>query len=286
MDWMKILSEAIDFMEEHLMEPIDAEAVAASVNTSSFYFQKGFKIITGYSVGEYIRNRRLYLAALDIFGTDNRIIDISMKYGYETPESFSKAFSRFHGVSPVQVKNQVNSIQPFLPLNIKLSVEGGRKLEVDIVSMNSFKIIGIEGTFEYENAFRDIPPMWNYYIENYMERCCREYKNCNIGKYGVNLGEDGNNKTFRYLIAGDYHGGEIPEGMKVIEIPKHTWAKFHCTGPMPGALQALNSKIFSEWLPGNGTYEIAAPINIELYTFGDIHAPGYESGIWIPVKRI
>ncbi len=90
---------------------------------------------------------------------------------------------------------------------------------------------------------------------------------------------------FKYLIAGRYDGGEIPEGMKVLEIPAMEWAKFCCTGPLPGALQTINTKIFHEWLPGNPDYEIAAGINLEWYSMGDCSSQDYESAIWIPVRK-
>ncbi len=91
---------------------------------------------------------------------------------------------------------------------------------------------------------------------------------------------------FRYYIAGAYQGGEVPEGMKVFEIPASEWAKFKCTGAMPDALQTVNTRIFKEWLPGNPAFEIAFHMNIEWYSNGDTCSESYESGIWMPVRRL
>lgn len=113
MEWTESLKRSINFMENHLLEDISPDDVAAEVHISSFYLQKGFSIMTGYSIGEYIRYRRLYLAALDVIAGSAKVIDLAYRYGYDTPESFTKAFSRFHGVSPAQMKRTSNKIHTF-----------------------------------------------------------------------------------------------------------------------------------------------------------------------------
>ena len=128
MEWLTCIRKAIDYMEEHLEDNISAQDVAGQVFMSSFFFQKGFSLMTGYGLSEYIRNRRLYKAALDLQKTDEKIIDIAFRYCYETPESFTKAFSRFHGVSPSQVREGA-PIKPFLPLKIEISIHGGNKMD-------------------------------------------------------------------------------------------------------------------------------------------------------------
>lgn len=129
MDWTESLRAAIAYMEEHLLEDISAEDVAESVHLSPYYLQKGFSIMTGYTIGEYIRGRRLYKAALDVVTGREKIIDIAYTYGYETPESFSKAFSRFHGVSPLQLKGDTSKIKTFLPLKISIVIQGGNEMD-------------------------------------------------------------------------------------------------------------------------------------------------------------
>lgn len=294
MEWTESLRSAISYMEQHLLEDINADDVAEQVHMSSYYLQKGFGIMTGYSVGEYIRNRRLYLAALDVISGKEKVIDLAYKYGYETPESFTKAFSRFHGVSPAQLKKDVHKIKVFLPLKIIVEIRGGNDMDVTVEKMTGFKLIGFERVFETEDAYQKIPLFWDEFKEKYLgllygrtpkneleETIC----NCKVAEFGICIDDLGEKGKFRYMIAGRYNGGQVPEGMSVYEFPDMEWAKFRCVGSMPGALQLVNTKIFEEWLPGNPDYEIAMYANIEWYSKGDMTSNDYESGIWLPVKR-
>ena len=104
MEWIACIRRAIDFMEEHLLENISAQDVAENAYLSPFFLQRGFSLMTGYGIGEYLRNRRLYEAALALQKTEDKIIEIALRFGYETPESFARAFSRFHGATPSQVR--------------------------------------------------------------------------------------------------------------------------------------------------------------------------------------
>ena len=129
MEWLSCLKNAVNFIEENLENDIDVVAVAKTVFVSPFYLQKGFRIVTGYSIGEYIRYRRLYKAALDIADSGEKIIDVALRYGYDTPEGFTKAFSRFHGNTPAAIRKNRALIKPFLPLNIKIEITGGNKMD-------------------------------------------------------------------------------------------------------------------------------------------------------------
>lgn len=290
MEWIGSLKLAINYMEKHLLENISADEVADAVYMSPFYFQKGFKIMTGYSVGEYIRYRRLYLAALESISGNEKIIDLAYKYGYDTPESFTKAFSRFHGVSPKQMQGDAKKIKTFLPLRINVSVKGGNDMDYVVEKMEDMKVIGYERSFSHETAYQEIPKFWSQFCNDCMNRKNNEQiqaviEECMIGEFGICIEDSSKEKEFLYMIAGKYNGGNIPEGMKIFEMPALEWAKFKCTGPLPGALQAVNTQIFKEWLPGNPEYEIACGMNIEWYSKGDGSAIDYESEIWVPVKK-
>ena len=136
MDWTENLRHAINYIEEHILDDINSADIANSVYMSPFYFQKGFKIMTGYTVGEYIKCRRLYIAALNLISGNLKVIDAAYKYGYNTPESFTKAFVKFHGVSPVQLKKDVRKINVFLPLKINVSVKGGKDMDYVVETMD------------------------------------------------------------------------------------------------------------------------------------------------------
>ena len=296
MEWIKSLRNSIEFIENHLLDQIGPEDVAANANISSFYLQKGFKIMTGYSIGEYIRLRRLYLAALDLVSNREKVIDIAYKYGYDTHESFTKAFKRFHGVSPVQVKNDAANIKPFLPLKIIVSIQGGHNMDVKIEKMKGFRVIGFQREFSMKNSYREIPEFWNEICKTYLqplffngkeptddlERAICRY---NIGTFGICVDDIGKEDRFHYLIAGDFDGEAAPEGLTTYEFPDLEWAKFKCTGPMPGALQSVNTQIFKDWLPNHEEFEIAMSVNVEWYSKGDVTAEDYESAIWVPIKR-
>lgn len=296
MEWLSVIRRTIGYVEEHLLEELSMEAVSREVGVSPFYLQKGFKIMTDYSLSEYMRNRRLYLAALDVIGGGEKIIDLALRYGYETPESFTKAFVRFHGVSPMQLRKHPAKIKVFLPLKIKVTIQGGNEMDCVVEKMKGFQVIGFEREFSLETSYQEIPEFWSEYWRDYMaplvtkerpENPVEEtIRSCMVGMYGVCIDDLGVEGKFRYLIAGNYAGGEVPEGMTVYEFPELEWAKFSCRGPMPGALQAVNTKIFQEWLPGNPEYEIAMGANIEWYSSeGHTWDADYESAIWIPVRR-
>jgi len=290
LEWIGRLKLAINYIEKHLLENISADDVTEKVYMSPFYFQKGFKIMTGYSVGEYIRCRRIYMAALDVISGKEKVIELAYKYGYDTPESFTKAFSRFHGVSPKQMKGDAKKIKTFLPLRINVSVKGGNDMDYVVEKMDAMKVIGYERIFPYDTAYQEIPKFWEEFSYNCTkgknsEEVQKVIEECTIGELGVCIEDKSRKNEFCYMIAGKYDGGSVPEGMKLFEIPALEWVKFKCTGPMPGALQSVNTRIFNEWLPGNQDYEIATGVNIEWYSNGDCSSLDYESEIWIPVKK-
>lgn len=290
MEWKQALRQSIDYMEQHLLEEIHIETVAQQVHISPFYFQRGFQLVTGYSVKTYLRSRRLYLAALDLIHRKEKIIDLAYRYGYETPESFTKAFTRFHGVSPSQIEGDASRIRTFLPLKIRIAVQGGSDMQYEIVTMDEIPVLGIHETFSMTDSYEKIPRFWDKYVKNctrkqYALEILSKLKRCKVGEFGVCIDADSKDGTFRYMIAGRYDGGDVPEGIEVYTIPAATWAKFRCVGPMPGALQAVNTRIFKEWLPGNPHYETAGGYSIEWYSCGDTQAMDYESEIWIPLQK-
>ena len=295
MEWLTSIRTAIDYIEDHLEDDISVQDVAGQVYLSPFFLQRGFSLMTGYGIGEYIRNRRLYQAAVDLRETEDKVIDIALRYCYETPESFTKAFSRFHGVTPSQVRDGA-AVKVFLPLTIKLSVQGGSQMDYKIAPMFPFKVIGFQKVFDNETAYEEIPKFWDEICQKYANNVyagnapANPYEqafvdNC-IGEYGVCIDDLGGDR-FRYLIAGRYTGGDVPEGMVVYEFPRNEWAVFDCIGPNPQTLQSVNTRIFSEWLPGNPDYELSGNATVEWYdcVHGEMTDPDYHSAIWVPVKR-
>lgn len=296
MEWVTCLRSAVEYMEEHLLDDVGAKETAEHVHISAIYLQKGFQIMTGYSIGEYLRNRRLYKAAMELMESEEKIIDIALKYGYETPESFTKAFTRFHGVNPTEVRKNQASVKTFHPLRINIVIQGGESMDFVIEKMAGFKVIGFVKEFSFENSYEEIPKFWDEIGAAYLSRLYQGTKPSTpqeqavllnrIGEFGVCIDNIGKEGKFNYMIAGRYMGGDVPQGMEVYEFEDMDWAKFKCVGPMPDALQSVNTQIFKEWLPGNPDYEIAGKHNIEWYSgAGSIQDADYQSAIWIPVKK-
>lgn len=284
MGWMEAIGKAIQYIEEHITEELSVEEIARYVNISTFYFQRGFSMLCGFTVSEYIRNRRLALAGNDLAIGDEKVIDIALKYGYDSPDSFTKAFVRFHGVTPSQVRKGQTMLKLFAPLKIKISLEGGYLMEYKIIKKEVFTVIANAKVFSYEGATQTIPQFWQ---EHYKEGRGQTV----MGMYGINFDKEMKQDAFEYMIADPYNPvNEIPEGFVIRTIPSFTWAVFPCKGSMPTALQGVNTKIFSEWLPALKEYELAAGYCVEYYDDPTKYAKGtmdenYYCEIWIPVRQ-
>ncbi len=281
MNWSKIIEDAIRFIEENITEDLTVGRIAKEVNTSAFYFQKGFSMLCGLTVGEYVRMRRLSLAGEELLSTDIKVIDLAMKYGYDSADSFTKAFTRFHGSTPTDVRTNGANIKSFAPLHIKLTLDGGKTMEYRIEKKPAFKVMGVSRIIGYGDGYTTIPKFWDEVFSGSDNKL--------MGMYGVCLDGEVPGDEFRYMIADDYNEDlAASKGYEVKEIPEYTWAVFPCRGAMPKALQDVNTQVFNEWLPASN-YEIAAGFNIEFYTDETKYKlgtqdPDYYSEIWVPVK--
>lgn len=285
MDWLNTIPTSIQYIENHLYEDINVESIAKSLNISPFYFQKGFLMLCGYSVSEYIRNRRLTMAGADLLTTELSVTNIAMKYHYDTPDSFSRAFSRFHGASPTEVRKGEKSLKSFAPLKLRWSVEGGLLLDYKIVKKDAITLIGASKVFPYDVNGWDINNFW------------QSFANSDDGKYiskdyGFNWDISSHNKKleFEYWVAEEYDPTKYyPDYFKKKTIPSLNWIVFPCVGPSPYALIDVYQRIFSEWIPEFREYELEGSCFIEKYDdpnnypkgYGD---PQYYVEIWFPLK--
>lgn len=283
MEWADAIGYTVRYVEEHLSDDINLEQLSTDVGIAPFYFQKGFSLLCGMSIMEYVRARRLSVAGTELASGDGKVIDIALKYGYESPDAFTKAFTRFHGMTPKEIKKGNVPLRAFAPLILKISMQGGFLMDYRIIKKDAFTVMGALGHFRYEDAKDVVPAFWK---EHYQKGNGKIVCGC----YGINIDEKMGNEEFDYLIADNYDPvKEVPDGFVTRQIPSFTWAVFPCKGPMPVALQDVNVKIFSEWLPAMKDYEFAAGYCIEMYTSPADYPKGtlddnYYAEIWIPVK--
>ena len=275
-NWLQDIQHALAYIDENLTGELDIGEIAKRACVSSFYFQRIFTALCGVSVGEYIRSRRLSLAGEELLSSDAKVIDIAVKYGYDSPDSFCRAFQRFHGVSPSAARKSGASLRAYAPLRIKLTLEGGKMLEYKIVEKPQFTLVGLLRRFHSDTSYQEIPKFWCEAMEG--GPVC--------GMYGVCMELDESDKEFDYLIADNYiPWQEIPEGCVVRVIPASSWAVFPCRGPLPQALQEVNSRMWSEWLPNCKKYRLAGNYNIEMYAPPAEKPEDTYSEIWLPVVK-
>lgn len=284
-DWIKSFQRSIDFIEENLEGELDAAQIAAVMNVSSFYYQRIFAILCGITVGEYIRSRRPSLAGSELARKNARIIDIALKYGYDTPEGFTRAFARFYGATPSEVRKG-KPVRSFARLSVAITMKGGNTMDYRIVKKPAFKVIEKRTvqTISEDKNLQTIPKLWEDCNSDGTTERLLNYAADKKYIYGICYNNPyAEEATFDYSIAAIYDGTEIPEGFTVSEIPARTWAVFECRGAMPDAIQQLWHKIVTEFFPSSG-YKPTEEFDIEAYTDGDMTAPDYESEIWVPIK--
>ena len=278
MELVASLNEALKYIEHHLLEEADSALAARHVGLSRFYLERTFASLTGMSVSEYIRARRLSLAAQELLSGDVKVIDLALKYGYDTPESFTKAFSRFHGVTPTSARRKSTLLRCQNPLAISIKMEGVNIMNYKMEQMDAFKVVGLEQSFHMDSSQQEIPKFW----QEFMEKGLAE-KVCPV--FGICFDADASG-NFPYMIADVLKPGtKLPEGLTTREIPAHLWARFACVGAMPGAIQEVTKQIYSEWLPTNGVYEVAQYMEIEMYSEGNPASPDYYSEVWVPIRK-
>ncbi len=272
--WIEGFQESIDFIERNLTDELDIEVIAAKAALSPFYYQRIFGALCGVTVGEYIRARRMTLAAQELSRKDMKVIDAAVKYGYDSPDSFTKAFQKFHGITPSQARESGASLRSFAPLHIKITMEGGTMLDYRIVEKAPFTIVGVKRPFNSETSYQEIPKFWDEWLAQGEDRSIK-------GTFGVCL--DMRGKDFDYWIADLYFPWEdIPEGCETRVIPGSYWAQFPCK---MSNLQDVNTKIWSEWLPALQGYKLMGEYDIEVYLPPEEGSEEMSVYIWVPLKK-
>lgn len=285
---------AIDYIEDHLTDEINYNTISQKACMSNFYFQRIFSVLCGYSVGDYIRYRRLTLAGTELSERKAKVIDVALKYGYETPESFTRAFKEFHGITPSQAKRNSDRLKFFSPLSVSITLRGGfmknfKKDNYKIVKKDAFTVLEKveQHTVDNDKNKNTIPEFWT---RNWQDGTVKTLLGNMSGSKDL-LGICYNNqskysgKLFDYAIgctcAPDV---EVPEGYRMNTIPARTWAVFDCVGPMPQAIQEAWHTIVSEFVP-SCEYELTYEFDIEAYSAGNMTGEDYKSEIWVPIRE-
>ena len=274
--WLEGMQASIEYLEGRLTEPLDIERIAATAALSPFYYQRIFGALCGMTVGDYVRARRMTLAAQELSGGWARVIDVALKYGYDSPDSFARAFQRFHGIAPSQARTAGAPLRSLAPVHIRITLEGGNMLDYRIVEKAPFTIVGYKRRFRADTSYQDVPAFWGEWMED---------PHALKGVFGVCVDVDG--QEFDYWIADLYAPWqEVPPGCETRQIPGGLWAEFLCKGPLPESLQRVNTQIWAEWLPSLKGYELAGGYNLEVYGPPAEKPEDTESYIWIPLKKV
>ncbi|MGC4018467.1 MAG: AraC family transcriptional regulator [Muricomes sp.] len=283
MEWSEKLQEIINYVENHLQrkeEPIDNKEISKIAGCSFDFFQKVFSYMNGISFAEYVRSRKLTLAGYDLKSTNMRVIDISYKYGYDSPTSFTKAFQQFHGVSPKEARNSDMELKVSPKMQISQSQEYSWRLE----QKNSFRLIGksIKVSCQDNQHYIKIPEFWNECQRNgvFSKLISMDTGNPK-GLFGMLGAYDNQTNEIEYSVM-VMSEQELPQEFIEIIIPGVTWAVFDCRGAVPQAIHKGWKYLNEEWLIKYPFQHAKCP-ELEWYSDGNTFAEDYLSQIWIPI---
>jgi AraC family transcriptional regulator len=285
LEWIAAIQKALNYIEEHLLEEIDYDEIASSVYISSFHFHSAFSLIMGMTANEYIRKRRLSMAGQELTLSKEKIIDIAFKYGYDSPESFAKAFSRFHGISPSQARHPGSTLTLFNPMKIKITVEGGSVMDYRIETREEFSLMVVSRAFLNEKineeGNHDIPDFWDECAENGIFSKLKPYR-LNDDNYAACSSVSSEKNCFDYGIGVLCDkNAPVPQCFKVWTIDKGMWAVFQCIGKDASSMDGVWENIYKEFLPQSG-YEIRNYADFEYYP---AHRENVFCEIWVPVRK-
>ncbi len=280
MEWIERLNDAISYIEEHLTDEIDMEQLGRVACCSSYHFQRMFTYMAGIPLSEYIRRRKMSLAAVDLQGRDSKIIDVAGKYGYSSPTAFNRAFQSVHGMAPSALKKEGVSVKSFPPITFKITVKGVEEMNYRIETKEPFRIVGVSVPLEkdIEKNFAVIPAKWGEIAaDGTLQRLTCMMDTQPYGVLGISTCND--TEPWRYYIA--VSSSRAADGLEEYTVPGATWAVFPGTGTNQ-SIQELERRIVTEWLPTSG-YEYGNAPDVEVYLNPDPENAQYE--VWIPVVK-
>ncbi|TYR81342.1 AraC family transcriptional regulator [Priestia megaterium] len=289
MDLLKNMNEALKYIEENLTNKINFKEVARRAFCSEYHFKRMFSFLAGISLSEYIRRRRLTLAAFELKDHNVKVIDVAMKYGYNSPDSFTRAFQHLHGITPSEARNNGHSLKAYPQMTFQLSIKGGSEMNYRIEEKAAFRIVGIKKRVPiiFNGVNPEIASMWKS-LDG--ETITKLKKLSNVEPLGL-LSASINFSETRMEEKGelDHYIGvattkECPDNLTQLEVPALTWAVFTAIGPFPDTLQNVWGRIHSEWFPSSNYEQIEGP-EILWNENKDVTSPTFKSEIWIPILK-
>ncbi len=302
MDWIVGIQHAIDYIEANLSETIDYEEVAKKCYSSSYHFQRVFSILCGFTLGEYIRNRRLTLAGIELATTNAKVIDVAMKYGYESPDSFAKAFQKFHGILPSQAKSCGSNLKSFSRLVLKFSLEGGTTMNYCIETKPALTLIGYkkhftgtpydESRLHQEGDFFKTTRAYQWMLKGMSNDKMSDYcvlSDFSDDGYDFYISVTADAYERENLYNSEVTGIEFMDkfGFEEIVIPERMYLIFETDKtkmPIPEYFE-IRKQIAAEWL-SNDEYQIANAPELAVYHWGITGGyTGRTIEIWIPIEK-
>jgi AraC family transcriptional regulator len=280
MDWPKQMNDALSYIEEHLSINLDSKEIAKQACCSDYNFQRLFSFLTGLSLAYYIRKRIMSEATKDLLIKKTPILEVSLKYGYDSQSAFSRAYKAIEGVTPKDALKEGNELVSFSPLSFTIKMKGLNNMKFRIEKEEGFILHGISKKFTNKNGenFVEIPEMWMEVESNKELEKLIASTNDQKGLFGVCYNFSNDCTVFHYMIAvlGDSKQYEI------LSIKPQTYAKFSCLGVKD--LQETTKKIFAEWLPESGYIHANSP-ELEFYPPHDVKAEEWPAEVWIPIEK-
>ena len=280
MEWIDRFNEAIDYVERHLTDEINYVRLGEIACCSSYHFQRMFTYLAGQPMSEYIRKRKMSLAAVDLQGGAMKVVDVAAKYGYDSPTAFNRAFQSVHGVAPSAVRDEGVSIKSFPPMKLTVVVKGAEALNYRIETKPAFRVAGVSVPLarDIEDNFQTVPAKWGEVaMDGTLERLAGMMEPPVMGILGVSVCND--IEPWRYYIA--VGTDKKADGFETYTVPAATWAVFAGSGTNV-SLQDLERRVVTEWLPTSG-YEYGSAPDVEVYLNPDPENAQYE--LWIPVVK-
>jgi AraC family transcriptional regulator len=288
MDTLKQLNLAMRYIEANLAEDIDFEKVAQLAHCSQYHFRRMFSFLVGMPVTEYIRHRRLSLAARELQDTQVRVIDLAVKYGYTSADAFTRAFQALHGLTPTEARTAGVSLKAIPPISFQLTIYGGHEMDYRIVIKEAFYIVGLKKRIKliYEGVNPEIMEM----VESLTEDNIQELKSLsNMEPQGLlnvsaNFTDDRAEGSLLDQIIGVATTHPQSEGWFVLPVKASEWAVFTIRGAFPNALQDTWARIYTEWFP-MVEYQSNEGPSMVWTANKDMPLTDYHNELWIPIIK-